>query len=239
MSVRWKDKSPLVEAVGVQRIPVTNTANADKYITPAQIRTYALNGVSLAELAILDGATLSTIELNLLDASGVAALHLSGVGVQVRANSASQVKFDDGVIEPNVTNDIDLGSSGKLFKNAYVAGIAQIKTVDAEAVLASATLAYDGTPEVNNSGNLQLDNSDTRHTLSTLGGALTFTLEDGTYDGQIKYVYMLTDGGDGQILANIQGTSIVFSEVGHSATLIWDSVQSNWYMVGGTAAWTV
>ena len=64
--------------------------------------------------------------------------------------------------------------------------------------------------------------------------ANALTLADGA-EGQIKYIIMKTDGGDGTLTpANFgNGSTITFNDVGDSAHLLFTNAK--WYFMGGTA----
>ena len=83
-------------------------------------------------------------------------------------------------------------------------------------------------------------NATTSITLLVTTGVNALTIADGLVEGQIKYIVMKTDGGNGTLTgANLVGTSIVFDTVGEGHTLIW--TDSKWYSLSsgsGGAAWT-
>ncbi|MCB1712433.1 MAG: hypothetical protein KDH96_08135 [Candidatus Riesia sp.] len=65
-------------------------------------------------------------------------------------------------------------------------------------------------------------------------GANALTLADGE-EGQIKYIVMKTDGGDGTLTpTNLgNGSTLTFDDAGDSAHLLFTN--GNWYFMGGTA----
>ena len=66
--------------------------------------------------------------------------------------------------------------------------------------------------------------------------AEALTIVAGT-SGQILIVVMIVDGGGTATLSGAQiNGSVAFSEVGHTATLLYTN--SKWNMVGGNATWT-
>lgn len=245
--IRWSvDNASIGVPTGTEKMPITNTSAQDKYVTPTAIRTYVLGDVTTTERDILDGATITTQELNLLDADSVAAVFMSGTSVQFKANSVLQVLVSDGLIVPNVDNTIDLGHGTFKYKDAYIAGTLDIRNIDAsgdvdiDGTLAiGETLAYDTAAEVlAHGGTTEAAKEYARHSLDTTGGAQAFTIEDSLIDGQMKYLYMIADGGDATItMTKVIGTSITFDNIGDSCQLMWDAVQDSWIMVGGTAAW--
>ena len=82
-------------------------------------------------------------------------------------------------------------------------------------------------------------NATTSITLLVTTGVNALTIADGLVEGQIKYIVMKTDGGNGTLTgANLVGTSIVFDTVGEGHTLIW--TDSKWYSLSsgsGGAVW--
>lgn len=74
--------------------------------------------------------------------------------------------------------------------------------------------------------------SEVTHLVTT--GANAITLADGV-EGQVKYIVMKTDGGDGTLTPTSlgNGTTITFNDVGDSATLYFTN--SAWHYMGGTA----
>ena len=49
--------------------------------------------------------------------------------VDVSSSSVEQLVIKDGVVEPTTNNDIDLGASGKQFKDLYIDGVANIDSI--------------------------------------------------------------------------------------------------------------
>ncbi len=67
------------------------------------------------------------------------------------------------------------------------------------------------------------------------GDAETLTIVAGT-SGQVLIIVMIVDGGGTATLSGAQiNGSVAFSEVGHSATLLYTN--SKWNMIGGNATW--
>ena len=66
--------------------------------------------------------------------------------------------------------------------------------------------------------------------------AEALTIVAGT-SGQILIIVMIVDGGGTATLSGAQiNGSVAFSEVGHTATLLYTN--SKWNMIGGSAAWS-
>lgn len=70
------------------------------------------------------------------------------------------------------------------------------------------------------------------HVVTT--GANALTLGNGS-DGQVKYIVMKTDGGDGTLTPSnfASGTTITFNDAGDSANLLFTN--GKWHFMGGTA----
>lgn len=73
--------------------------------------------------------------------------------------------------------------------------------------------------------------------LTSEAGTHLVTLSDGSYPGQIKIILCSSAAGTQRLISNIQGTSIEFSEAGHSAILMFYS--GVWWILGGTATITL
>ena len=67
------------------------------------------------------------------------------VSIDVSGTSTEQFVVKDGVIEPTTDDDIDLGSSGKEFKDLYLDGTANIDTIDADAATIDSLTVTSGT----------------------------------------------------------------------------------------------
>ena len=68
------------------------------------------------------------------------------------------------------------------------------------------------------------------------GDAEALTIVAGT-SGQILIIVMIVDGGGTATLSGAQiNGSVAFSDVGHTATLLYTN--SKWNMIGGSAAWS-
>ena len=66
--------------------------------------------------------------------------------------------------------------------------------------------------------------------------AESLTIVAGT-SGQVLIIVMIVDGGGTATLSGAQiNGSVAFSEVGHTATLLYTN--SKWNMIGGSAAWS-
>ena len=87
-------------------------------------------------------------------------------------------------------------------------------------------IGHSGTPQtLTGAGAI---NSSTAITLLVTTGSNALTIADGAVDGQVKYIVMKTDGGDGTLTgANLVGASITFADAGDAVSLIW--TDSKWY----------
>lgn len=92
-------------------------------------------------------------------------------------------------------------------------------------------LKFNGTPEIVTSGQISLASSITHLNLQ---GNSVISLGVGT-NGQIKIIVAVTEIGTSTatISANIFHTSIIFDNVGDTATLLYTG--GSWVMIGGTA----
>jgi hypothetical protein len=102
-------------------------------------------------------------------------------GVIVKINGTSQLSVVDGVVKPTTNNDIDLGTSGNQYKNAYFDGTVttDVLTVDETATVATsltvgggATILTDA--QIADDGNFTAD-IDGDITLDANGGEITFS----------------------------------------------------------------
>jgi hypothetical protein len=91
---------------------------------------------------------------------------------------------------------------------------------------------FGGTPQVLTGAGAVDTTSAVTHIVTTAADALT--LADGI-SGQIKWLVMITDGGDGTLTpTNLgNGTTITFDDVGDSALLLFTN--DAWHFCGGTA----
>ena len=90
--------------------------------------------------------------------------------VDVSSSSVEQFVVKDGVIEPTTDNDIDLGSSGKEFKDLYIDGTAYVDAIN-----------YDGTAITATAAELNLmDGGTSAGTTAVAGGDGIVTNDGGT-----------------------------------------------------------
>jgi len=101
-----------------------------------------------------------------------------GVFVEVSSAAVEQVRFQDGVILPVTTNDIDLGSSSAKFKDLYLQGTATLATVDINAGNIDGTIIGASSPTTATFTSATLNNNLAVTGTSTLTGTTTITSVD-------------------------------------------------------------
>jgi len=101
-----------------------------------------------------------------------------GVFVEVSSAAVEQVRFQDGVIVPVTTNDIDLGSSSAKFKDLHLQGTATIATVDINAGNIDGTIIGASSPTTATFTSATLNNNLSVTGTSTLVGTTTITSAD-------------------------------------------------------------
>jgi len=176
------------------------------------------------ELNILDGCKATATELNLLDSGEDESIYESSSQIKFKVGGDEQIYLYNGGLNPTADNDISFGTSSFRFKDINIAGLSLLKGV----------IALDGTPQDVKATSTLIDAVSSKANITTAAGALGLTISDGNYDGQLKYVYMIIDGGGDATLtgANLAGTSIAMDNVGEGFTLIWDDSQSKWFIIG-------
>ena len=141
-----------------------------------------------------------------------------GVFVDVSGTTTEQVRFQDGVIVPVTTNDVDIGSSSLKFKDLHLAGAANIAgTVTLSGnVLVSGTLGADLIPDGDNTRDigstsaewkdLYIDGTAYVDAINYDGTAITATAAElNLMDGGTSAGTTAVAGGDG-IVTNDAGT---------------------------------
>jgi hypothetical protein len=98
----------------------------------------------------------------------------------------------------------------------------------------SSIVALGGTSQsISNTGAINATSTVTYLTNSTNS---MISIDDGTYDGQIKIVIFLSGSSTTTLSVNLGGApSVQFSTPGHTAILLWVDARSDWYVLGGTA----
>lgn len=141
-----------------------------------------------------------------------------GVFVDVSGTTTEQLRFQDGVIVPVTTNDVDIGSSSLKFKDLHLAGAANIAgTVTLSGnVLVSGTLGADLIPDGDNTRDigstsaewkdLYIDGTAYVDAINYDGTAITATAAElNLMDGGTSAGTTAVAGGDG-IVTNDAGT---------------------------------
>jgi hypothetical protein len=194
-------------------------------VTSTAAELNILDGVTATyeEINTLDGIKSTVDELNLLDEDENTSVFDSG-GIVLQVDGDIQVKVTNGAMTPNVDNDVSLGGSSFRYNNLDIAGTTLLEGV----------VALDGTPQDVTSLSTTINATTSRTNVESGVGALAMDIENGNYEGQLKYVCMIEDGGGTATLtgANLAGTSIAMDNIGEGFTLIWDDGTSDWYVVG-------
>ena len=120
---------------------------------------------------------------------------------EVGAAAVEQVRFEDGVIYPVTTNDIDLGTGSLQFKNAYFDGIVQTDTLTVDI---NATVA----------GTLGVTGLSTLPTVDINGGAIDGTIIGAATPAASNFTTLGTSGQATLTSVNIDGGTIDGTAVG-------------------------
>ena len=95
-------------------------------------------------------------------------------------------------------------------------------------------LGFSQAPNTVTSASTVVDVTSAITTIATGAGALALSLANGTSDGQIKFISMITDGGGAATItpANLLGYStIALQDVGDSCTLLYLNSTSGWAVI--------
>jgi hypothetical protein len=92
-------------------------------------------------------------------------------------------------------------------------------------------LAMNGAQTLIGSGVIQT--TQTLTLISNTGTTSALTINDGSFDGQLKLIMFTSGAANSTITSNIKATSITFNSVGDTALLVWYS--NDWWVLGGTA----
>jgi hypothetical protein len=92
-------------------------------------------------------------------------------------------------------------------------------------------LAMNGAQTLIGSGVVQT--TQTLTLISNTGTTGNLTINDGSFDGQLKLIMFTSGAANSTITSNIKATNITFNSVGDTALLVWYS--NDWWVLGGTA----
>jgi hypothetical protein len=170
--------------------------------------------------------------------------------IEIHVDGADEIVITASAMHPFADQGIDLGTTTRDYRNIYTsditvsddAAITDDASVGGDLTITGAVnangnvqsgglLAHDGTPQsLSGAGAI---NATTTVTLFTSTGADALTIANGTINGQMKYIIHIVDGGAGTLTgANLLGTSVVFTNAGENAILMWVSSISDWVVVG-------
>lgn len=92
--------------------------------------------------------------------------------VNVSNSAVPQIHVEDGVVAPNITNDVDLGTSSRKWKNLYVDGVAYLDSAEIGAITITGNFSTSGTTTIGN------DSGDTLVVTSRVGSGILPTTDD-------------------------------------------------------------
>ena len=95
-------------------------------------------------------------------------------------------------------------------------------------------LGFSQAPDAITSASTVVDVTSAVSTIATAAGALSLSLANGTSDGQIKFISMITDGGGTATITptTLLGYStIALADVGDSCTLLYLNSTSGWAVI--------
>lgn len=92
-------------------------------------------------------------------------------------------------------------------------------------------LAMNGAQTLIGSGAIQT--TQTLTLISNTGTTGHLTINDGSFEGQLKLIMFTGGSANSTLTSNIKATNIVFNEVGHTALLMY--FNNDWWVIGGTA----
>jgi len=251
-NVRWKDKADIGTLAATDRMPVTDdigVSNIDKYFTPAEMAVFTwLTGGTLG--AKLTGGA-SEIEGSNFDINGGAGDAMTlGTNSPITELQVDNLNFNGNTISSTGGTDLNITPlagqqivlDGTIIIDAGVVTAATSITTatiiapiaDLGAVTIEKTLSFDGSPE-DRTGAGEINSTKSVCQITTGAGAAALTIANGSTEGQIKFLYMVADGG-GDATLDEAGWSLVFDDVNEGATLIWDNLNSFWRCIGAAGA---
>ena len=95
-------------------------------------------------------------------------------------------------------------------------------------------LGFSQAPDAITSASTVVDVTSAISTIATAAGALPLSLANGTSDGQIKFISMITDGGGTATItptALLGYSTIALADVGDACTLLYLNSTSGWTVV--------
>ena len=95
-------------------------------------------------------------------------------------------------------------------------------------------LGFSQAPDAITSASTVVDVTSAVSTIATAAGALSLSLANGTSDGQIKFISMITDGGGTATITptNLLGYStIALADAGDACTLLYLNSTSGWTVI--------
>lgn len=92
-------------------------------------------------------------------------------------------------------------------------------------------LAMNGAQTLIGSGVIQT--TQTLTLISNTGTTGNLTINDGSFEGQLKLIMFTGGTANSTITSNIKATNIVFNEIGHTMLLVY--FNNDWLIIGGTA----
>lgn len=92
-------------------------------------------------------------------------------------------------------------------------------------------LAMNGAQTLIGSGVIQT--TQTLTLISNTGTTGNLTINNGSFEGQLKLIMFTGGAANSTITSNIKATNIVFNEIGHTMLLLY--FNNDWLIIGGTA----
>lgn len=92
-------------------------------------------------------------------------------------------------------------------------------------------LAMNGAQTLIGSGVIQT--TQTLTLISNTGTTGNLTINNGSFEGQLKLIMFTGGTANSTITSNIKATNIVFNEIGHTMLLLY--FNNDWLIIGGTA----
>jgi hypothetical protein len=193
-----------------------------------------INDVWLSALNYAGSDTVKMFKVNVDDEIDVGATLVIGGSIEAAEDSGAVVGRDMPVsasavagTEMSFTDKIDGSNIFKEYAEADGTG-----GIQKPSVRPNAPIIYDQAPQVLTGAGAVDTTSAITHLVTNAANALT--LADGV-EGQIKFIIMKTDGGDGTLTPAhyANGTTLTFNDVGDSVNLMFTN--GSWHCMGGKA----